>query len=204
LLAILRGELFKLTHRMMTRVLLLVVLVAPVAAYVLLGSVTESGDTSTLDDLRLAAVHDNGRLIVYQLCVVTTVILAASSIASEFGWGTVRTLLPRTAGRVPFLTAKLLAVGLFLAVAVVLGFLGAIVGSVIVTALQDLDGSLGGDFVGQLLTSALETAFVVSPYAMMAFVVALWSRSSAAGIAVPIVVFYAEVLLTPALLPSTL
>jgi len=117
---------------------------------------------------------------------------------SEFSWGTIRTLLPRTAGRSSFLTAKLITLGLFVALVVILGFLAALVGSVLVTAFNDLDGSLGDNFVGQLLGAAVRAAYVIVPYAAMAFVIALWSRSSAAGIAIPIIVFYAEVLLTPA------
>jgi ABC-2 type transport system permease protein len=135
--------------------------------------------------------------IVYQLGFITTIVLAASSVASEFSWGTIRTLLPRTAGRSPFLTAKLISLGLFVVVVVILGFLAALVGSVLVTAIRDLDGSLGDNFVGRLLGSMVRTAYVILPYAALAFVIALWSRSSAAGIAIPIVVFYAEVLLTP-------
>lgn len=198
MLPLLRGELFKMAHRMMTRVLLLVVIAAPIAAYLLLGLTGESDTSNVVQDLRLSAVYDNGRFIIYQLVVVTAVILAASSIASEFTWGTIRTLLPRTAGRSSFLTAKLTAIVLFITVAVIFGFLAALAGSILVTELKDLDGSLGDEFASRLLVSMLKAGYVILPYAAMAFVVALWTRSSAAGIAVPIVVFYAEVLLTPA------
>jgi ABC-2 type transport system permease protein len=198
LLPLLRGELFKLTHRMMTRVLLLTVVCAPLAAYLLLGLTGNSDQGNILQDLQLSAVHDNGRLIVYQVAVVIAIILAASTIASEFAWGTLRTLLPRTAGRSPLLTAKLVTLLLFVVVAVILGFVAALAGSLLVTVLRDLDSSLGENFAGRVLLSLLETVYVSLPYASMAFFVALWTRSSAAGIAVPIVAFYTEVLLTPA------
>ena len=198
MLPLLRSELFKLSHRMMTRVLLLIVVGALLGTYLVLGSVGEAEEGDVLEDLRIGAVHDNGMFIVYQLGFITTIVLAASSVASEFSWGTIRTLLPRTAGRSPFLTAKLITLGLFVVVVVILGFLAALVGSVLVTAIRDLDSSLGDDFVWRLLGSMVRTAYVILPYAALAFVIALWSRSSAAGIAIPIVVFYAEVLLTPA------
>ncbi len=198
MLSLVRGELFKLTHRMMTRVLLLIVFAAPVAAYVLLGTTGNSDESDVLNDYRLAAIPDKGMFIVYQLAWITTIVLTATSVASEFGWGTIRTLLPRTAGRVPFLTAKLTVIGMYLVVAVVLGFLAAFVGSLIVTNVKDLDSSLGDNFLGSLGGAMLRTGIAALPYAAMAFLVALWSRSSAAGIAIPIVVFYAEVLLTPA------
>jgi len=195
-LHLLRFELFKLTHRMMPRVLLLLTATAPVAAYVLLGATAKEG-TSELNDLRIVHVYDNGMFIVYQLGMIVTVTLAASTIATEFGWGTIRTVLPRTAGRSAFLTAKFIWLSIFVAVAVVLGFVAALVGSALVTEMRNLDSGLGPRFVGHSLESVLRTAYVVVPYAALAFVVALWSRSSAAGIAIPIIVFYSEVLLTP-------
>jgi ABC-2 type transport system permease protein len=182
---------------MMTRVLLLLVVGALLGTYLLLGSVGEAEEGDVLEDLRIGEVHDNGMFIVYQLGVILTVTLAASSIATEFSWGTIRTLLPRTAGRSPFLTAKLISLGLFVMVVVLLGFLAALVGSALVTAFRDLDSNLGDNFVGHSLASIVRTAYVIVPYAALAFVIALWSRSTAAGIAIPIVVFYAEVLLTP-------
>ncbi len=197
MLPLLRSELFKLSHRMMTRVLLLIAVGALLGAYLLLGLAGESEEGDVLEDLRIGAVHDNGMFIVYQVGVILTVTLAASSIAGEFSWGTVRTLLPRAAGRSSFLTAKLITLGLFVIVVVLLGFLAALLGSVLVTAINDLDSSLGDNFAGRLLGSMVRAAYVIVPYAALAFVIALWSRSSAAGIAIPIVVFYAEVLLTP-------
>jgi ABC-2 type transport system permease protein len=198
MLALVRGELFKLTHRMMTRVLLLIVFSAPVATYVLLGTTGNSQDGDVLNDYRLETVPDNGMFIIYQLAMMTAIVLTATSVASEFTWGTIRTLLPRSAGRVPFLSAKLAIIGVYLVVAVVLGFLAALTGSAIVTTVKDLDSGTGDNFLGQLGGAMVRTGYAVLPYVAMAFLVSLWSRSSAVGIAVPIVVFYAEVLLTPA------
>ena len=136
--------------------------------------------------------------IVYQLGMILAVTLAASTIATEYGWGTIRTVLPRTAGRSAFLTRQArLARPLRRRRSCFFGFVAALVGSTLVTELRDLDGSLGSGFVGQVLESVARTVWSVLPYGALAFVVALWSRSSAAGIAIPIIVFYAEVLLTP-------
>jgi len=198
MLPLLRSELFKLSHRMMSRVLLFLAVVAPLGAYLLLGATGDASESDVVSDLRIGAVYDNGMFIVYQVGVVAAIVLAASSIASEFTWGTIRTLLPRTAGRAPFVTAKLGVLALFVAAVVILGFLAALIGSVVITSARDLDSSTGDNFVGRLLLAMLRAGFAILPYASMAFVIALWSRSSAAGIAIPIVAFYAEVLLTPA------
>ena len=196
MLSVLRCELFKLTHRTMTRVLLLLVVGGPLVGYLLLGALPKDG-ASDLNNLRIGQVTDDGMFIVYQVGMILAVTLAASTIATEYSWGTIRTVLPRTAGRSAFLTAKVTSLGLFVAVTVILGFVAALLGSTLVTELRDLDGSLGPNFLGHVLESLTKTMLAILPYAALAFVVALWTRSSAAGIAIPIIAFYTEVLLTP-------
>lgn len=191
--ALLRFELFKLTHRLMPRAMVLVIVGGPLAAYLLLGVLPEEGG-SNVNDLRIGNVPTDGMFIVYQLGMVLAVALAASSMATEYSWGTLRSVLPRSAGRSAFLTAKLASLGLFAVVIVVCGLAAALVGSTLVTELRGLDGSVGSGFAGQVLESLVRTVWSVLPYGALAFVVALWSRSSAAGIAIPIIVFYAEVL----------
>jgi ABC-2 type transport system permease protein len=198
MLPLFRAELFKLSHRFMVRVLLLLAVAAPLGAYLLLGATGDPNKSNVVNDLRIGVVYDNGGFIIYQVCVVMAIVLAATSIASEFTWGTIRTLLPRTSGRSSLITAKLVTLGLFVAATVTLGFLAALAGSALVTTFKDLDSSTGDNFIGRLLLSLLRAGFVILPYATLAFLIALWARSSAAGIAIPIVVFYAEVLLTPA------
>ena len=197
MIPLLRAELFKLSHRLMARVLLFLVFAAPLGAYLLLGAAGESGEDDVVNDMRIGVVYDNAMFIVYQVGVIAAIVLAATSIASEFSWGTIRTLLPRTAGRAPFLTSKLVTLCLFVVAAVILGFLASLIGSTVVTAIKDLDASRGDNFVGRLLLSMLRTGYAVIPYGALAFLIALWSRSSAAGIGIPIVLFYTEVLLTP-------
>lgn len=194
--ALLRCELFKLTHRRMARVLVALVVGGPVIAYVLLAALPEDG-TTALDNLRVAHVPSDGMFVVYQIGMIAAVAMAAATIAGEYGWGTIRTLLPRTAGRSAFLAAKGVSLGLFVALIVVLGFLAAMAGSALATAMRSLDGSLGSGFAADALGSLVKTMLAILPYCALAFLVALWTRSAAAGIAVPVIAFYAEVLLTP-------
>ena len=197
---LLRAEWFKLTHRRLHRVLLAVMGFGLIATYLSLGAVVESNDG--IDDLRLDLVPTEGMFLVYQIGVLMTVIVASSSIASEFSWGTIRTIVPRGSGRGAFLGAKLVSLATFVVVVTLLGFAGAMVGSALVTALEDLDGALGNGFAGRALGSLAGTAFTMLPYGSLAFALALWFRSNAVGIAVPIIIFYAEVLLTPAFTSS--
>jgi len=199
--ALLRSELFRLTHRMMPRVMLLLMAALVVGAYVLLwsasGSLSETELAEEKDHMRLANAPKYGMDIAYQVGFLVTVILASSSIATEYGWGTVRTVLARTGSRSAFLLAKLSAIALFIGCSALVGALSVFIASSIVTVLGDLDTDLGSGFITRAMLSPVRVAVVLLPYASLSFAVALWSRTTAAGIVVVVVAFYAEVLLMP-------
>lgn len=196
MIAMLHGELFKLAHRRMARVVVLLVAIGPVVAYLLLSALPE-GSGSDVENLRIAHVPDSGMFVVYQIAMVAAVAMAATSIGSEYSSGTIRTLLPRSAGRPAFIAAKAGSLAAFVALIVVTGLLAVLAGSALATLLRGLDGSVGAGFAGDAALSVLKVVLAVLPYCALALLVALWTRSTAAGIAVPIVLFYVEVLLTP-------
>lgn len=63
-------------------------------------------------------------------------ILAASSMGSEYGWGTLKTILTQAPGRVQVFGGKFLALGLVLLCFVVLAFILAGIGSLVVALIQ--------------------------------------------------------------------
>jgi ABC-2 type transport system permease protein len=198
---LLRSELFRLTHRMMTRVMLLAMVALVIGAYVLLwsssGALSEAALAAQDEHQRLANAPEYGVDIAYQVGFLISIVLSSSLIATEYGWGTIRTLLARTDSRSAFLLAKLLAVGIFIAVSAVIGASSAFAGSAIVTTAGNLNADLDGGFASRALLSPARMFVVLIPYASLAFLVALWSRTTAAGIVTVVVAFYAEVLLTP-------
>ncbi len=198
---LLRSEVFRLTHRMMPKVMLLLMAVLLIATYLLLwstsGSLSETDLAQQEDHLRLANAPKYGMDIAYQVGVLIVVILAASSIATEYSWGTIRTVLARTGHRYGFLFAKLSAIGIFILSTAIVGAFGVAIGSLLVTALGGLEWDLGNAFLERAGMAPLRMAIVLLPYASLSFLVALWSRTTAAGIVVVVVAFYAEVLLMP-------
>lgn len=204
--AVLRSEIFRLSRRLMPRILLLILVVGIAVLYLALwATVQASGQQSSANPqntedlrnaLRLSAVRGLGLSFVYQIGAVLVVILAASLIATEFSWGTVRTVLPRASGRSSFLTAKLVTLAVFLVLVVLLGYLAAVAASALVTALAGLGGGLGGGFVSRTLPSIARTAYVMLPYAALSFLLALWVRSTAAGVGVGLAVLFLEGLIT--------
>ena len=204
MIPLLRSELFRLTRRAMPRVLLLILVAALAAFYLLLWTVVRNSaeepsglDVSGIrDGLRVGAARATGLSLVQQAGTVLVVIVAASTVATEFTWGTIRTLLPRSDGRSALLTAKLIALLLFVAVTVLVGYLAALGASALVTALEGLDRDLGPQFLSRTLASLARTAYVMLPFLALAFLVAVWARSSAAGIGIGLAVLFLEGLLT--------
>lgn len=198
--ALLRSELFRLSRRWMPRVLLLIVAVAVLALYLVLWSVLraqqaglDANDRRELEEtVMLSNVRNSGLALVQQVGGILVVILAASTIGTEFGWGTIRALLPRASSRPAFLTAKLLTLLLFTALVVLIGFAGALVGGAIATAGLGLDTSLGDNALLQSVAAIGRTVLVMLPYAAIAFFTALWARSNAAGIGVGLAVLFLE------------
>jgi ABC-2 type transport system permease protein len=201
---LLASELFRLARRPMTRALLAILVVAVAALYLVLWSVLRAQGTALQpqqvaelrDQIRPATVRSAGLSLVYQVGTVLAVILAASLIASEFGWGTIRTLLPRAPGRAPFIAAKLLVLALFVAALVLVGYLTALAASLLLARLEHLDMTLGGAVLPRTLAALARTWFVMLPYLALAFLLALWFRSTAPGIGIGLAVLFLESLVT--------
>lgn len=191
---LLRSELFRLARRWMPRVLLLILAAGVVLLYGLLWTVveTQAEDVELRDSLRIGATTEFGLLLVSQLGTILAVIMAASLIGTEFGWGTIRTLLPRARTRSALLGAKLVALLLFVSLLVVLGYATAVGMSALVTSFADLERNTGTNFLGRSLASVARTIYTMLPYAALAFLVALWARSNAAGIGVGLAVYFLE------------
>jgi ABC-2 type transport system permease protein len=197
MLPLLRSELFRLRRRWMATVLLLVVVLGVAAVYIILWLVyaNSSSRQEQIDlarDLGVGSVPDIGMDIVNFLASIVAVILAASIIGTEFGWGTIRALLPRARSRASLIAAKLVTLALFDLLIVVAGFVTAWVLSSAVANIEDLDTGLGSGFWGDAIQSIGINLFVLLPYSALAFFVAVLTRSNAAGIAIGLAILLAE------------
>ena len=200
LLPLLRAEFFKLSRRAMPRILLLILVLGILGLYAVLWLATQAettgGDGQSVEEiresLRVEAVRDSGLDLVRTLGTILLVILGVSTISSEYSWGTIRTLLPRAGSRPAFLAAKLLLLAFSVVVAVVLGYFAALTASAVVSSAEGLGTDLGADFLPHTLAAIARTAFVMLPYVMLGFLVALWTRSTAAGIGIGLSVLFLE------------
>lgn len=213
MLPLLRSEVFRLRRRWMTWILLLsVVVLAFVLYFIIYASVQaqiqalQNGTLSTtngprqteaqlreeLQTLRPSQLGSFGLGVVSGFGSVLLIVFTASVFGNEFNWGTLRVVLALGAGRERFLAAKYVALVLYAAVLTVLGALAALASSEIVSLIASLDRTLPADFATQLGVNIARTVFTFLPYIALAALIAVWSKSGGAGIAIGLVVYFAE------------
>lgn len=196
---LLASEVFRLRKRTMPYVLLGLLVAIVALLYLLLWLIVRveeeegTGDTGDLEDMiALADVLGNGMDLAYSVAGVMAIILAASIISTEFGWGTIRTILPRSSGRNAFIGAKVIVVGAFIFLVALTGLLTAIAASAAVTSLGDLNSDLPGNFAFEAVATLARATIAMLPYASFAFMIALLTRSGAAGIGVGLAYYFLE------------
>ncbi|HEY8786999.1 MAG TPA: ABC transporter permease subunit [Candidatus Limnocylindria bacterium] len=208
MLRLLRSEIYRLRRRWMPWVVLLIIVLAGVGIYLLVyvaaqaqlqavrsGAIpsqpgAEQAMNETLRELRPDRVQGFGVQLVSGFGSVMLIVFGASHVGTEFGWGTLRTLLAHGAGRGAFLGAKVLSLALYAALFVFVGVVAAIVGSYVVAAIAGADAS--GLDLGAIANAAARAYYTFLPYMALALVIAVWSRSAGAGIAAGLVVYFAE------------
>lgn len=194
----LRSEVFRIVRRKMPWVLMIVLAVVIAAIYLitwgasLSGQFTPAEEADLLDSLAVGSILETGLGISAMVGTLFTIILASSLAATEYGWGTIRTLLPRGSGRPSFLAAKLVVILAFGILLMGVGLLASLGMSAIITAVEGLESGVGSGFVGEAILGLLRGWFTMLPYAALAFMVSLLAKSSAAGISVGAAVLFLE------------
>ena len=129
--------------------------------------------------------------------VILVMILAASVIGGEYGWGALRTALTRGIGRWQFLGAKALSFLLMSGAGLIIVGLGAMVSSLIATSLiLDDGGGLAGS--GKWSTVAVmygKGAYGLFPYVVLALFLSVLTSSSSMGISVGLAYYFVEAIL---------
>lgn len=112
----------------------------------------------------------------------------ASVVATDFGWGSVRLSIARGIPRTDFLTAKLLTTALVSTIGMLLALALGIAFSLLATALvedptkYDVVAAVTAEpSIGEMPLMIARTALTVLPYGMLAFMLAVISRSTALG-----------------------
>ena len=139
--------------------------------------------------------------------LILIMILAASAMGVEYGWGTLRTTLTRGTGRWQLLSAKLIALML-------MGAAGLLVMAILTGVASILAGILPPDQGGPLVNTAagtwLEAAaplgqmvYVLASYVIVAMFMTVLTQSTASGTALSLVYYVADAYVLPPLLGIT-
>ena len=130
---------------------------------------------------------------------VLSVILMASSVGNEYNWRTVRIALISSESRFKFLSAKLISVAIAIFVGMVIGVAVGFLMSTITTAIGGTGFDLSfatGSYLWDQFLQFWRTFFVIMPYALLAFMFAIFGRSAMPGIAAGIGIFFGEQIIT--------
>lgn len=137
---------------------------------------------------------------MFGFAIVLMMTLASSVVGTEYGWGTLRTVIARGPGRWQFLAAKLIAVGLAGLGGLVVAAIGILISSIVATGLAEngSDFASSGDWSNSILT-VLEAAYAVIPYALMAAALTVLTSSANIGLAITVGYHIAEQIAIPIL-----
>ena len=131
----------------------------------------------------IAALLDSGQ---FWGAAVFVSILASSTVATEYNWGTVRQALTRGQPRWQFLAAKLLGTAIICIVFLLTALGVGVLFSIIATSAEGSSITLDvrdGPSVPEVGLMILRSAAGIIPYGLLAFVLAVVGRSTALGIA---------------------
>lgn len=198
MLDMLRSEVFRLRRRAMPKVLLAALVMTVLAVMALTWGVAQSGQVDAaqradlLDSLTLRSTPEAAFGFAGIFGALFGIILAASIAATEYGWGTIRALLPRGSSRGAYLVAKLTVLAAFALAVVIVTIATGFLASGVATLLEDLDGGMNDGWVVDLLFGTGRAWLAMLPYMALAFMVANLTKSSAAGISIATAVLFLE------------
>lgn len=128
-------------------------------------------------------------------------ILAASVMGSEYGWGTLRNVLTRGTGRWQLLSAKLLLLLRLCSDALIVISVFAVVSSLIAAVIPPAEtGELAnsGKWL-DIVTTYLKVVYSLVPFIALSVFLAVLTSSSAVGIAISVGYYFVESIVAPIL-----
>ena len=139
--------------------------------------------------------------VAHSIAVLLVMVLGASAVGTEYGWGTLRTALMKGTGRWQFLAAKALSLVVLGVVGLLLVSISVSVSSLVAASLTLDDGGLLSDS-SQWSTVAVmfgKAVYGLVPYAILALFLTVLTSSSSMGIAISLAYYFVETLLVQVL-----
>ena len=200
------AEFLKLRKRQMTWVLLGILVAIIVLVNLLLLAVSRvrtpaggpgTGNIVTL--LLLQSAIPFAFSIMASIGSLLAIILTASSIGSEYSWKTIRPALVSSESRFKFIVAKLVSLASMILLGMLIGVIAGFVMGLITTGLGGNAYNFSfftGSYAWTQVLQYLRTFYVIMPFALLGFVMAIVGRSAMPGIATGVGFLFLEAIIT--------
>ena len=196
-------ELTKLRKRKMTWILLVVMVAFYCLSYFGFYAVVQN-PPARMDAEAVAAFQSNLTFPKAANMIFSTaqgigslllIILVASAVGNEYGWGTVRQVLTRKGVRYQYVLAKMAAYIIYAIIGVLIAVIIGFLFSMVTTTL--IDGSIDWSFVtatfiGDMFRNYGWTLYAVLPYILLAGTFAVLGRSAMVGIGASLGYYFIE------------
>jgi ABC-2 type transport system permease protein len=192
MIEMIQAELYKLRKRRMTWILLVIMAaffcLIFFATYGITSSPPARMPAASVDAIRTSLQFPDAFNMIFStsgsILTLLLIILVASSIGNEYGWGTVRQILSRKGIRYYFVVSKLVS---FIITAVIGLIIAFVFGFILALITSNMIGSVNWDFmtasfIGGLFKNYGWTLYTLLPYILMTVFFAFLGRSAIAGI----------------------
>jgi len=200
------AELFKLRKRTMTKVLILILVGIITLVNFLLLAISKvdlpgggPGMGNIRDMLGLPSAIPFALAMISSFGSALAIIMAANSIGNEYNWKTIRTALISSESRFKFLTTKLVSLTALVLAGMLIGVVAGFAVGMITTAIGGYSFNFGfatGSYFWEQFLQFWRTFYVIMPYALLGFLMAIVGRSAMPGIATGIGVQFLESIIT--------
>ena len=200
------AEFLKLRKRQMTWVLLSILVGIIVLVNLLLLAISKvktpgtgigAGNIAALLGLQSAVPFSFSMMASFG--TVLAIILTASSMGGEYNWKTIRPALVSSESRFKFIVAKLVSLGILILIGMLIAVIAGFIMGLITTGLGGNAYSfsfLTGSYVWMQFLHYWRTFYVIMPFALLGFMMAIVGRSAMPGIATGIGVVFLEAIIT--------
>ena len=200
------AEFLKLRKRQMTWVLLSILVGIIVLVNLLLLAISKvktpgtglgAGNIAALLGLQSAVPFSFSMMASFG--TVLAIILTASSMGGEYNWKTIRPALVSSESRFKFIIAKLVSLGILILIGMLIAVIAGFIMGLITTGLGGNAYSFGfltGSYVWTQFLQYWRTFYVIMPFALLGFMMAIVGRSAMPGIATGIGVVFLEAIIT--------
>jgi ABC-type transport system involved in multi-copper enzyme maturation permease subunit len=187
---LLNSEIFRTVKRPVTWIMLAILVLIVAAFYTIIYFAIS--DPETAEELRPDQIRNNGFGLGSAIASILVIVLAAQSMGSEYGWGTIRALVSRASGRIPLIAAKLIVLIGYTLVTMVVAAVASVGFALLFSSLAGNDTSLSGHDWTNIVEAVLRAVLGAGVYAVVALVITILSKSTAAGIAGAIALNFLE------------